>query len=1524
MSNLINRPYEISLWEDVLTFVVSFYNEVGAFVKKQEYYGSLEGFVNPENYLTQTEQYYKEQKVCVIGSDTMIAPIRAIQPRLVRNINGSSTLTFSIYSQYYDEEAGELVDNPFVKMLVNERKIKVRDGLPGNCKWYDLIIKNIQEDSESKTFSYTAKDQFVNELSKSGFNLEFAPELENNTGTVVQLGERILEDSDWKIKAGSDILQQTKNEPLYEIILSRQITGTNMTNAADTITVPAGQKIYAFYSSIVEQSGYFQFLYSFSSYEVDDDYVITNSPNYYTTVTYNPDGIPDITDAANIYVSEKYRGKRLVRKMVTKYDSTIDKYVNVYTHEGKEIYGYSESEYVSPTVVQSYVTNPNSYSSYTGWEVGGVQTGNGIDYPQLDLTCIPDPRDVNLQDFGNAEFKGYLKLKIEKTGQVLVNSGVSDFRSSIKSFIQGESYVFRVKYGVVDGLSPSGRPTSIKPSGKRLNLRVSTYELKDGVYDTSANQIELFNTSALTWIKENNGYEYVIVPCKKSMAYSDMITKTIGIFIDLPVNTSPYYIEDVQFFKFVPKSDGTPLAPDDIKLGEVKTIYYYYYPNSKYTSADDIVYIYKGESPANFLEVYNDNEFEKIRSITAKESNRFNLLQSLCEIFECWVNFEIEHNPETGEILLDEDYRQRKWISFHEYVGKDNDCGFKYGINLQVIKRTLDSDGIVSKIIVKNNSNEFAKNGFCTIARAAENPTGENFIYDFSYYVQQELLGFGEINNDLYNTGNGYLGYYKKLRQLNKERDKHIEEQAGLVVDIANYEALYQTYKISVESAEEELRDKYIWLKAYTGYTFEDLLTNQNLEWWFDPEVEKTVATIARLRSVITAHSKLRDSSKANLDNAQARWDELSELLNGEEGISKQKLELNRAFYKKYSRFIQEGSWISEDYIDDNLYFLDAESTLHTSSQPKVTYNIDVLELSQIPGYENYTFDLGDKTFIEDTEFFGWTLINGIRTPYKEEIVVTEISISFEDAAENKITVQNYKTQFEDLFQRITATTQAVEYSTGAYNKVSGVIEENGTIKVETLQNSMVNNALVISNAKDQSVIWDETGITATSLSNPAEMLRIVSGGLFLSTDGGLTWTAGITGKGINANVITSGQLNTSEIHIMNGNFPSFRWDSIGLSAYKFNIDQTTGKPVAFDTSQFIRLDQYGLYGIRGYANFDPSAPDASGLTGEAKVKECSDFSLTWSGFKIRSRHSGEEGSGYVSLTSAQDLQVFDGDQVERIKIGYLGKEAGKDAIYGLKISDLNGKAVLQTASDGTLFLSQYFRIGPEANLGYQDRVRFGIVESYDSAHNIVDITEDNKKYSKILTVKGDKQIDFPEGGTEAFDKVFDTENEVVALYDDGTLIAKQLIADGMKAKGVNIEGTINATGGKIGNLTIAEIEQSGYSVIVKSDSGTIFKNGTGIKILSAHLLKGETEITENLVYQWYKDGIIIPGAVHQTIQVSAQHLNDLTDNAVYSCIISDWEADATIEIIYDGGFEESSGSGDISNNLVYDGGLET
>jgi hypothetical protein len=52
----------------------------------------------------------------------------------------------------------------------------------------------------------------------------------------------------------------------------------------------------------------------------------------------------------------------------------------------------------------------------------------------------------------------------------------------------------------------------------------------------------------------------------------------------------------------------------------------------------------------------------------------------------------------------------------------------------------LDSKQIVSKLIVPDNSNQYAKNGFCSIARAGANPTGENYIYNFRYYVNMGLI----------------------------------------------------------------------------------------------------------------------------------------------------------------------------------------------------------------------------------------------------------------------------------------------------------------------------------------------------------------------------------------------------------------------------------------------------------------------------------------------------------------------------------------------------------------------------------------------------------------------------------------------------------------------------------------------------------------------------------------------------------------------------------------------------------------
>jgi hypothetical protein len=136
MSNIIRKPYEISLWDDILVFVVE--GPDGALVEYEKY-------IPTEATGPVKAQYYKERKLCVIGSDTMESPARATTPKLVSNVNGQNTLTFNLYYKYYDEEVDDMVFNPYHKLLTNERKIKLRHGTLGasDTKWYDFIIKNV-------------------------------------------------------------------------------------------------------------------------------------------------------------------------------------------------------------------------------------------------------------------------------------------------------------------------------------------------------------------------------------------------------------------------------------------------------------------------------------------------------------------------------------------------------------------------------------------------------------------------------------------------------------------------------------------------------------------------------------------------------------------------------------------------------------------------------------------------------------------------------------------------------------------------------------------------------------------------------------------------------------------------------------------------------------------------------------------------------------------------------------------------------------------------------------------------------------------------------------------------------------------------------------------------------------------------------------------------------------------------------------------------------------------------------------
>ena len=102
---------------------------------------------------------------------------------------------------------------------------------------------------------------------------------------------------------------------------------------------------------------------------------------------------------------------------------------------------------------------------------------------------------------------------------------------------------------------------------------------------------------------------------------------------------------------------------------------------------------------------------------------------------------------------------------------------------------------------------------------------------------------------------------------------------------------------------------------------------------------------------------------------------------------------------------------------------------------------MNVIDVSVLPEYKGYTFKIGDRTYIQDPEFFGYTVINNIKTPAKEEVTVNKIVYSLDNPSATQITIQTYKNLFQDLFQRITATVQQVHYATGSYEKAAALAE---------------------------------------------------------------------------------------------------------------------------------------------------------------------------------------------------------------------------------------------------------------------------------------------------------------------------------------------------------------------------------------------------------------------------------------------------------------------------------------------------
>ena len=760
--------------------------------------------------------------------------------------------------------------------------------------------------------------------------------------------------------------------------------------------------------------------------------------------------------------------------------------------------------------------------------------------------------------------------------------------------------------------------------------------------------------------------------------------------------------------------------------------------------------------------------------IASSEFPFLNILQTISETFGGWVLLDAGRD-DTGAIT-------EKRVLLKNYLGKDNYAKIQYGLNLKDITRTYESKNIVTKLIVKQNSNELAPSGFCNISRTKVNPTGENYIYDFQYYFNKELLDPDLFIEELYNedgkTDTNIKGYFPRLRRINDQILKINEELEGYYSDLTKLKAEAETVKQGFLKADEELRltEEDFW--TLTGQDINSLLTNQatytftNVSGTNFPYKKYEIGELGKLESGKIYISEL--DTKVQVDNSNYNYcssqgylrvtlkringisgeiqgqiiitplvnegkntldtnfvipadkdeadvaitlspvditrSDVRRLINDYQNYYTQKQDydqrllsllgreeyrdfrqlpenlvikevsgrlasketqykdtvearqelldekeaLNKLFFTKYSRFIQEGTWISEEYVDDDKYYHDACSVLYNSCYPKVAYSINLMELSALPGYELFEMEVGDKTFVVDPEFFG--------DEGEVEIVVNQKSENLDSPEKSTISVQNFKNQFQDLFQKITATVQQAQYSQGSYEKAVALAEASDTRKMSFVSDALSDATAKLSAAGQQSVEWGNDGITITDVNTSTNSVRMIGGAILLSKQdektGELKWTTGMTADGISASLITAGRLNTNEIAIMNGDDILFRWDSFGISAFDYAryADGTVDVVSQVNPEKFVRFDKYGLYGMnqKGLSGLSWTPND------NKEIDQLATFALTWEGLKVTS------GAGTI-------LRIGDGAKVD------------PDDNYILNVKNKYGKVCFGIDGDGNL-----------------------------------------------------------------------------------------------------------------------------------------------------------------------------------------------------------------------------------------------
>ena len=371
--------------------------------------------------------------------------------------------------------------------------------------------------------------------------------------------------------------------------------------------------------------------------------------------------------------------------------------------------------------------------------------------------------------------------------------------------------------------------------------------------------------------------------------------------------------------------------------------------------------------------------------------------------------------------------------------------------------------------------------------------------------------------------------------------------------------------------------------------------------------------------------------------------------------------------------------------------YLDALEVSKTNAFPQVSYTLEVSAMNE--NFIKYAYqNLNRIVSINDSEL-KFDDVQGY---------ISELELDLENPWEDSIVIQNYKTKFEDLFSTIVASTEQMKTNAFAYNNAASAFTSGGTLKPSIIQNTINQTDLTYAFQSGNLTIDEINGIWARS---DAGVVAMRGGGIFCATEtdgnGNWLWNTGIMPSGINASLLTAGQIDTNLIKIYAGDNLRLQLNADGLFAYNKDM---LGEA---NLNQYVVHNSDGLFLVQPQKNAE----------GEELNNLINKVEISWKGLILRNDlgdrvfYANDNGdltiAGIITakegnignwLINENGLVSQEGNAgiISKVKKDDEGKVVESSELYDMfwvKGQGENGKE-FKVSSDGTVYANNIFLNG--------------------------------------------------------------------------------------------------------------------------------------------------------------------------------------------------------------------------------------